>query len=302
MAKDERKVRSVLDWLQPATLKELQRFLGFAQFYRRFIRDFSSVASPLTYTMKINSSDLTWSPAAVEAFTELISRHTSAPILHHPDPELQFIVEMDASNTGIGAILSQRHSCPPKLHPCTYFYHKLSSAEQNYDFGNRQLLAMKSAMEEWRHWLDGSKHPFVVLTDHKNLEYQRSAKRLNPRQARWALFFTRFDVSVTYRPGSKNTKADDLSRQQDCSSPSNSEETLFPESLIVAPVQWDIMTELDQVNLQEPSPPECPLTRPLFLRNSEGRLYNTSTLCSALVTLGLLRLSTFSRKSSGGQP
>ncbi len=71
---------------------------------------------------------------------------------------------------------------------------------------------MKSAMEGWRHWLEGSKHPFVVLTDHKNLEYQRSAKRLNPRQARWALFFTRFDVSVTYRPGSKNTKADDLSR------------------------------------------------------------------------------------------
>ncbi len=113
VAMDERKVRAVLDWLQPATLKELQRFLGFAHFYRRFIRDFSSVASPLTYMMKINSLDLTWSPAAVEAFTELISRLTSAPILHHPDPELQFIVEMDASNTGIRAILSQRHFAHP---------------------------------------------------------------------------------------------------------------------------------------------------------------------------------------------
>lgn len=94
-------------------------------------------------------------------------------------------------------------------------------------------------------------------------------------------FFTRFDFSVTYRPGSKNTKADALSRQHDCSSPSNPEETLLPESLIVAPDQWDIMTELDQVNLQEPSPPECPpnKTAPLFLRNSEGRSYNTSTLC-----------------------
>uniref|UniRef100_A0A9J7YE42 Gypsy retrotransposon integrase-like protein 1 n=1 Tax=Cyprinus carpio carpio TaxID=630221 RepID=A0A9J7YE42_CYPCA len=72
---------------------------------------------------------------------------------------------------------------------------------------------MKAAFEEWRHWLEGATHPFTVLTDHKNLEYLRTAKRLNPRQARWSLFFTRFDFSVTYRPGSKNTKADALSRQ-----------------------------------------------------------------------------------------
>ncbi len=168
VAMDEKKVRAVLDWPQPATLKELQRFLGFANFYRRFIRNFSFVVSPLTSMTKINSSHLTWS--ALEAFTELKTRFTSAPILHHPDPE-------------------QRHGCTPELHPCAYFSHKLSSAEQNYDVRNRELLAMKSAMEEWRHWLEGSKHPFVVLTDHKNLEYLRSAKRLNPRQARWALFF-----------------------------------------------------------------------------------------------------------------
>ncbi len=71
-------------------------------------------------------------------------------------------------------------------------------------------------------------------------------------------FFTRLDFSVTYGAGSNNTNADALSRQHDCSSPSNPEETLLPDSLIVAPVQWDIMTELDQVNLQEPSPHECP--------------------------------------------
>ncbi|MBZ5782411.1 hypothetical protein K8366_25940, partial [Klebsiella aerogenes] len=69
------------------------------------------------------------------------------------------------------------------------------------------MLAMKAAMEHWRHWLEGSKFPFTVLTDHRNLEYLRSAKRLNHRQARWALFFTRFQFTVTYRPGSKNVKA-----------------------------------------------------------------------------------------------
>ncbi|KAG1925560.1 retrotransposable element [Pimephales promelas] len=258
VAMDEKKVKAVLDWPLPTTLKELQRFLGFANFYRRFIRNFSSVASPLTSMTRRSSSHLTWSTTAQEAFAELKSRFTSAPILHHPDPELPFIVEVDASNTGIGAILSQRHGSPSKLYPCAYYSRKLNSAEQNYDVGNRELLAMKAAMEEWRHWLEGSKHSFVILTDHKNLEYLRSAKRLNPRQARWALFFTRFDFIVTYRPGSKNTKADALSRQHDGLSPIKSKETLLPESLIVAPVQWDIMTELTQTNSQRTPPPECP--------------------------------------------
>ena len=78
--------------------------------------------------------------------------------------------------------------------------------------GNRELLAVKLALEEWRHWLEGARHPFTVLTDHKNLEYIREARRLNPRQAQWALFFTRFDFSLSYRPGSKNVQADALSR------------------------------------------------------------------------------------------
>ncbi|KAG1925598.1 hypothetical protein F2P79_025429 [Pimephales promelas] len=190
VAMDEKKVRGVVDWPIPQTVKELQRFLGFANFYRRFIRNFTQ-----------------------QAFQELKKRFTTAPILRHPDPERQFIVEVDASNTGVGAILSQRQGNPAKMFPCAFFSRKLSPAERNYDVGNRELLAMKLALEEWRHWLEGAIEPFIVLTDHKNLEYLRSAKRLNPRQARWALFFTRFNFTVTYRPGSKNTKADALSRQ-----------------------------------------------------------------------------------------
>ncbi len=119
---------------------------------------------------------------------------TSAPLLVHPNPELPFII--DASTTGVGAVLSQQQGMPPRLHPCAFFSRKLSPAEKNYDIGNRELLAIKLALEEWRHWLEGAAQPFLILTDHKNLKYLRDAKWLNPRQARWALFFTRFQFKI----------------------------------------------------------------------------------------------------------
>ncbi|KAI2660465.1 Transposon Tf2-6 polyprotein [Labeo rohita] len=242
VAMDERKVNSVLNWPRPTTLKELQRFLGFSNFYRRFIRNFSSVAAPLT-TM---------------AFDELRRRFTTAPILHHPDPDRPFIVEVDASSTGVGAVLSQRQGEPAKMFPCAFYSHKLSPAERNYDVGNRELLAIKLALEEWRHWLEGAKHSFIVLTDHKNLEYLRLAKLLNHRQACWALFFSRFDFSVTYRPGSQNTKADALSRLHKPDLPICNPEPILPPSMILAPVTWDIMTEISEAQVQDPVPTECP--------------------------------------------
>lgn len=165
-------------------------------------------------------------------------------------------MEVDGSNTGVGAILSQRHGNPAKMFPCAFFSLKQTAAERNYDVGNRELLAMKRALEEWRHWLEGAIHLFIILTDHKNLEYLRSAKHLNPRQARWALFFTRFRFTVTYRPGSMNTKANALSRQ---TIPTAIHDNIIPENLLVAPVQWDIMTEIEQLNLQRPPPAECPV-------------------------------------------
>ncbi len=125
--------------------------------------------------------------------------------------------------------------------------------------GIENLLAMKAAFEEWRHWLEGDKLPFIVLTDHRNLEYIRSAKRLNPRQARWSLFFSRFDFHVTYRPGSKNGKADALSRQFDfATSPKVPNEPVIPASLILAPVQWNIISEITDAQANDPTPLDCP--------------------------------------------
>ncbi|CAJ0965986.1 unnamed protein product [Ranitomeya imitator] len=209
---DPVKVQAIYDWTQPTSVKSLQKFLGFANFYRRFISNFSSVAKPLTDLTKKGADVVNWSSATVEAFQELKRRFSSAPVLCQPDVSLPFQVEVDAYEIGAGAVLSQRSSDGSVMKPCAFFSRKFSPAERNYDVGNRELLAMKWAFEKCCHWLEGAKHRVVVLTDHKNLTYLESAKRLNPRQARWSLFFSRFDFVVSYLPGSKNVKADALSR------------------------------------------------------------------------------------------
>lgn len=201
-----------MDWPVLENSKQLQRFLGFANFYRKFIRNYSTLAAPLTRLTSVRRV-FEWSPEAEETFCLLKTKFSSAPILQVPDPERQFVVEVDASDTGVGAVLSQTAAKDQRLHPCAFFSRRLTLKEQNYDIGNRALLAVKLALEEWRHWLEGDKQPFLVWTDHKNLEYLSSAKRLNPRQSRWVLFFTRFNFVLSYCPGSRNGKPDALSRQ-----------------------------------------------------------------------------------------
>uniref|UniRef100_A0AAR2IV05 Reverse transcriptase n=1 Tax=Pygocentrus nattereri TaxID=42514 RepID=A0AAR2IV05_PYGNA len=243
------KVSAVTNWPKPGSVKELQRFLGFANFYRRFIRNFSSTAAPLTALLKGSPKKLSWSDSAQGAFDALKLAFSTAPILKHPDPEKPFVVEVDASNTGVGAVLSQRSGIPLKLHPVAFFSRKLSPAERNYGIGDRELLAVKLAVEEWRHWLEGAAHPFTVLTDHKNLEYLKSAKRINSRQARWSLFFSRFDFSISFRPGQRNTKADALSRIFAVEEESSDPERILPPTVQIAVIQWEFDEQIQQVNI-----------------------------------------------------
>ncbi|KAK1788381.1 hypothetical protein P4O66_015987 [Electrophorus voltai] len=142
ISKDPVKFTAVMDWPTPVTVKDLQRFLGFANFYRWFIGNFGPIASPLTNLLKGQfKGRLRWTLEVDEAFQRLKQVFTSAPVLHQPDPSLPFLVVADAS--------------------------ELLHAERNYDVG-RELLAIKLAIEQWRHWLEGAQHPFMVLTNHKN--------------------------------------------------------------------------------------------------------------------------------------
>lgn len=272
---DPAKVEAVRDWPAPTTRKQLQRFLGFANFYRRFVRGYSQIAAPLT---KLTSTkhNFTWSPEADLAFQELKNRFTNAPILVHPDPERQFVVEVDASDSGVGAVLSQRNPKDNKLHPCAFYSRRLSPAERNYDVGNRELLAVVRALQEWRHWLEGTDQPFIVWTDHKNLAYLRSARRLNSRQARWALFLGRFRFTLTYRPGTKNIKPDSLSRQFSSEKEEDSGETILPAPCVVGAVQWRVEREVKEALQGQPAPDGCP----------PGRLYVPPDARSSVLTWG----------------
>lgn len=149
---DPTKTQTIKDWPVSEMRKQLQRFLGFANFYCRFIKDFSKIAIQLTALTSTKKS-FHWTPEADQAFNHSKELFTQMPILHHLDPTRQFILEVDASDSAIGAILSQRSPQDQKLHPCAYFYKRFCPAERCYYIGARELLAIKLALEEWRHRL-----------------------------------------------------------------------------------------------------------------------------------------------------
>ena len=138
---DPKKIRAVEEWARPADRTQLRRFLGFANFYRRFIRGFSQVAAPLT-VLTSTLRPFSWTPEAEDAFSALKSLFTLAPVLILPQPSRQFIVEVDASDVGIGAVLSQRSEEDQHIHPVAFLSRRFSPAEANYDVGNRELLAI----------------------------------------------------------------------------------------------------------------------------------------------------------------
>lgn len=222
-------------------MRDLQRFLWFANFYRRFISGFSSVAAPLTAWTGQKGRSPSWNP---DAFERLKEAFCTAPILCLPDPDLLFTVEVDASSSGVGVILSQRQGTPLCLRPRAYFSRKLSAAELNCDIRNRELLAIKLALQEWRHWLEGTQHPFVVITDHKNLEYLKKCQVVECCQARWALFFSRFNFTVTYCPGTQNGRADALSRQTHLHPDNSDPKPILPPAMILSPLTWEINQEI----------------------------------------------------------
>lgn len=147
------------------------------------------------------------------------------------------------------------------MYPCVYFSCKLTPAEANYDVGNRELLLIKAALEEWWHWLEGALHPFTVLIGHRNLEYLWKVKRSNPRQAQWALLFTHFQFTVTYWPGTKDAKTDAFSHWYDLISAPSNLEPILPSTMVLTPISWEFEEEIRQAQNNEPPSSTCPPTK-----------------------------------------
>jgi len=190
------KVEAVLSWQQPTSLTETQSFLGFANFYRCFIRDYSKVAHPLTELTK-RTEKWAWNPEAEAAFQELKNQFTQAPILAHFDPTRPVILETDASDFAIGAVLSQRDD-DNHLHPVAFHSRKFQPAEINYDIHDKELLAIVDAFKHWRRYCEGAENQIQVFTDHHNLEYFTTTKVLNRQQARWAEQLAGIDFRIYY--------------------------------------------------------------------------------------------------------
>ena len=177
LAMDPVKLDGIASWPTPTKVREVCSFLGFANFYCRFIPDYSTVARPLlNLTKKDHCWD--WTPEAQTSFDNLKQLFLSKPILQLPDFSKPFAIATDASRNTSSAILLQTDS-NGDWHPCSYLSQTFSPAERNYDIYDKKLLAIIRALKSWRHYLHGSPFPVQVFTDHKNLTYFCEAQKLN---------------------------------------------------------------------------------------------------------------------------
>jgi hypothetical protein len=208
----EDKVKVIQDWPTPRKVKDIQSFLGFANFYRRFIHNYSKITVPLT---RLTKKGVPWifDSKCSEAFETLKRAFTSAPILAHYIPDTPLVVETDASDYALAAILSIW--VDGELHPIAFHSRTFTSTELNYDVHDKELLAIFEAFQRWRHYLEGSVTPVNVITDHKNLEYFATTKLLTRRQARWSEYLSQFNLVIRFRPGRLGTKPDSLTRRWD---------------------------------------------------------------------------------------
>ncbi|ESK90661.1 pro-pol protein [Moniliophthora roreri MCA 2997] len=234
IAMDPVKLAGIADWEPPQTVKGVCAFLGFRNFYRKFIGKYAHLTRPLNDLLQKNRK-FKWTKQCQIAFDLLKAKFLSEPILIMPDVDRPFVIEADASKWATGAVLRQKGT-DGEWHPCRYLSKSLSPMERNYEIYDRELLAIYRALMEWCHYLMGGKFKIVILSDHKNLTYFQTAQKLNRRQARWSLFLSEFDLGLVHVPGKSITQADALSRQsneQDDINNDNEDIIVLPDRLFI---------------------------------------------------------------------
>ncbi len=208
---DPVKIKGIIDWPTPTKKKELQSFLGFTNFYQRFIKNYSKIVKPMTQLM--GNDAWKWGKTQQEAFEQLKKQLAKDVILAVPMNKGKFRVEADASEGAIGAVLSQQQD--GKWRPISFLSKSLSVTERNYEIYDKELLAIMLALKEWRHYLMGAFQDFEIWTDHQNLQYFRKPQKVNRRQARWITELAEYHFTLHHKADTANKKADLLSRRAD---------------------------------------------------------------------------------------
>src|SRR5260370_6547990 len=223
---DPSKVSTITEWPEPQKVKDIQAFLGFANFYQRFIHEYAEMTLPLTNLCKKNHP---WhfGKEELEAFNWLKDAFTAALILANWSPDLLMMVETDASDRAIAGIISVT-TPDNEIRPVAFHSRSLHSAERNYDTHDKELLAIFVAFKRWHSYLEGVNHPVDTVMDHKNLEYFTTTKKLTQRQARWSKFLSPFNFKIRFRPKQLGAKPDALTHRSDIYKGKNVEGNLRP--------------------------------------------------------------------------
>ena len=219
--------------------------MGFIGYYRQFIKDYSKIARPLLDLTKI-TTPWYWDTAQNNAFECLHQCMCSKPVLHQPDFQKWFYVSTDASAYGMGTILSQegesfipsddgKSSPKPRLYPVAFYSATLIPTEMNYDIYKRELLAIMKTLAHWRQYLIWTPEPFTILTDHANLLYWKSPRKLNQQTVRWHSELQDYDFKIVHVPGSTHAAADALSRppEVDQGKEDNQDVTMIPNTSFI---------------------------------------------------------------------
>ncbi|KAL5834953.1 hypothetical protein ACOSQ4_014450 [Xanthoceras sorbifolium] len=201
---DPKKIEAIVEWKPPRNVTEVRSFLGLAGYYRRFVKGFSSIASPLTKLLHKNVR-FEWTDRCQAAFDRLKAMLVEAPVLIQPVSGKDYVIYSDASHHGLGCVLMQEGKV------VAYASRQLKNHELNYPIHDLELAAIVFALKIWRHYLYGEK--CYIYTDHKSLKYLPTQRELNLRQRRWMELIKDYDCIIDYHPGKANVVADALSRK-----------------------------------------------------------------------------------------
>jgi hypothetical protein len=218
IATDPAKIEAVQDWPVPKSAKEVKSFIGLCTYYRKFVYKFAEIAGPL-HRLSEKNVKFEWTMECQAAFDTLKEKLTSTPILSYPLPDTPFIVDTDASNTALGAVLSQVQD--GKERPIAYLSKSLTQSERNYCVTRRELLAVVFALRKFHCYIFGQQ--IQIRTDNAAVSWMKNLKNPSGQTARWLQEIENYDLDVIHRPGIRNSNADALSRKP-CSSCRNQQE------------------------------------------------------------------------------